>query len=745
VTTPQFSPTRISFVDGVTPIQAWPGSGKTGFSILLNNVDQSNSVFAGYDNNIAVGGTNTLEIPALTSVNMDGARTIYVVAPAGTEDLEVTPGGMNPTSSPVAVAEAMISAGVAEAIAEAISGSGIPLIGTPVLLYNVSSVPPATGGGLVGGSIPSNSYQPTCYNSDLSGPNQFINGDGRFISAVGRSNNGHLSVTKKFWNPSEWNINVTRNDMANYQAFGTKVIVCLQPVITKGLAGGSDFTLVGTAAQKAAAVADKASLAGFLTNLQGMGFTATTAQIVLWQEPGNGSKGVSATDFGNMIKTYGPTVKATIFPLVVNVNYTGAIRRATDYANAALGLRGFANPGVTLDGIAMDWYTNSYIGGLMLTSQDSNGDSIIGIADANLLPFGLNEVGCKVAVGEHTCRQYMTDDPVNSVLSVMQGRLQAGKNNLDVIYFDGLCTADGTGDIASPIGQDPTTPQPDFRAALFDQWWDTLTSTPTTAFTIPATSTVTVAPDNPSPSGGLAQVPYLSYEIALGVSAGAASTNPFLALTFLWYDFDQIPKNQTPIYKETWHIPMGTNADPNGPLIVTGTGRMHGAFLQVKLNNQDSVTCTIAFMQISGTSRIGQRSSLFWYPNAGNSPAVPTFTLAQAVDAGLQLGREQNVTVLAGQTKGFLNGLWAGQAFYRFLVSGAAANGAVHVQLQPQPVGVYGTEDILNTSAGIAGGGNDEHVFNNIALPRGPTQWVVNNNDANTVTVSYQLIGIETS
>src|SRR5262249_5341814 len=116
----------------------------------------------------------------------------------------------------------------------------------------------------------------------------------------------------------------------------------------------------------------------------------------------------------------------------------------------------------------------------------------------------------------------------------------------------------------------------DFRAGLFQQWYDTLQSTPSTAFTVAANTTVTMPPLNPSPNGGLAPCNFLSYEIAIGLSAGAASTNPWIALTFLWYDFDQVPKNQNPVFKETWHIPMGTNADANGPLIVTGTGRMHG-------------------------------------------------------------------------------------------------------------------------------------------------------------------------
>lgn len=725
---------------------AVPGSGSVGFQ----NTDETAEMYLSQSSSVQPGDQNSIPLDPLGFMTLASNVTWYAVsAGAPTGPLLVMPGATDFSAGAASIAQAMIDVGVATAIAQAIAGEGVSIVAAPTLLYSISAVPPSVSGALVGGSIPSNSYQATCYNSDI--PGQFDVGDQRFITAVGRASaNGNLQVTKKFWNVSEWGTNVTRNNMASYAAKGTKVIVCLQPVITFGLPAGSDFTLVGTTAQKNAAIADKASLAAMLAagpnSLGNLGFTANTAWIVLWQEPGNGSKNVSPTDFGNMLKTYGPTVNASIYPLWINVNYTGAIHRATDYANAAFGRHGNPATGATVVGIAMDWYTNSYTNGLMLTSTDANNESILGIAHTLGVPFALNEVGCKVGGGVTTaqCQQYMADDAVNSVEAVMQGEIQAGRSIGDVIYFDGLCSADGTGDIASPIGQAPNIPAPDFRIPYFQKWFDTLQSTPSSPFTIPANSTVTITPVTPSPVGGLALTDQLSYEIALQLSAGAGSTNPFVSLTFLWYDFDQVPRDQNPIYKEVWHVPMGTNADPNGPLTVYGGGRMHGSYLQVKINNQDSVTCTVASLQMSGVSRIGARSSITWNPNAAVSPNVPTFTLAAAADQTLQLGREELQNVPAGNTKGWLCGLWGGQIFFRALVSGAAANGDVHVQVQPQPTGVFGTENILNEGMGIAGGGNDERVFT-ISSPRCPLQVVVNNNDANAITVSFQMIAIETA
>lgn len=710
-------------------------------------MDVDAEMYLSQSSSMRPGDGNSIPLDPLAFMTLPGTSTWYVASDGNpTEDLLVIPGATDFAAGPAAIAQAMIDVGVADAIAQAITGSGISLVGNPVLLYTISAVPPSVSGGLVGGSIPANCYQAGCYNSDI--PGQFDVGDQRFSTAVGRSVNGNLAVTKKFWNESEFGTNITRNNMASYAAKGTKVIVCLQPVITKGLPAGSDFTLVGSTAQKNAAIADKAALAAMLgagpNSLGSLGFTANTAWIVLWQEPGNGSKGISPTDYGNMWKTYGPTVNASIYPAQINVNYTGQVHRATDYANAALGRRGNPSTGTTFISIAMDWYTNSWTQGLLLTSTDANGESILGIAHTVGLAFALNEVGCKPGggVGTDTCKQYMGDNPVNSVLAVMEAEIQAGRPIGDVIYFDGLCTADGTGDIASPIGQDPTVTAPDFRIRYFQNWFDTLQSTPTAPFTIAPSTTVTIVPVTPSAIGGLASADFLSYEFSIQLSAGAASTNPFVSVTLLWYDFDQVPRDQIPIYKEVWHLPMGTNGDPNGPLTVTGGGRMHGSFLQIKINNQDTATCTVASMQITGVGRIGTRSALTWNPNSGTSPTVPTFTLAAAADQSLQIGREESQTVAAGATKGWLCGLWAGQAFIRILVSGVAAANTVHCQLQPQPTGVFGTQNILNETMGIVGD-NDERVLT-IALPRCPCQFVVNNNDANTVTVSFQIIGIET-
>jgi hypothetical protein len=73
--------------------QVWSGTGTGGTPILLYNQDSANVVTANYRPNVQVGDSNAVPIPPMSSVSMDGGRTIYANAPAGTQPLLVIPGG----------------------------------------------------------------------------------------------------------------------------------------------------------------------------------------------------------------------------------------------------------------------------------------------------------------------------------------------------------------------------------------------------------------------------------------------------------------------------------------------------------------------------------------------------------------------------------------------------------------------------------------------------------------------------
>lgn len=744
-------------VDDQIPTPIWSIVAQTpGTQILLVNTDNLANIAIG-DASVSFNTPDASVIPPQTSISLPANQTWYAIADQSSGPvLQVTLGASNWTTSPIQAAQAMLDAGIATDIAEAIFELGIPQTASPVSVYNIGG----TGGGgtntgLVGFTVPpaainggicSDSYVPPGSTQDQA--------DVLLGNILGYPNGGHPLVTKKFWNLSDWS--TTKNNLQNYITHGTKVIMCLKPVITAGLPLGSDFTTTGTTAQKNAAIADKAALAGFLTTIAGFGYNATNCEIVFWQEPANSQNlgHGGGNDYNNLMRTYGSTVTSAGFPLTVNVNFDGAVPNATNFLNAALGLRAWSGAGAvglpTITTAALDLYTNNAIGNSLLpTTTDTNGDSFDSIAAAHGLTVSLNEFGCNPDSHSPPSRDHFSIADCTTYFAEMtsygQGVIQAGRQLGNFIYYEGQCSASGIGDITSPIGLDPLVPNnPDFRVSLFNNMIAVLTTPVNTPVSIAGNHTTTLAPVNPSPGGGLGPADTISYEIAFGLSAGIGSTNPFSVVTLQWYEFDQTAKTQTPIAQVEFAVPMGTNGDPNGPLIVFGHGRMRGSYMQVKINNQDSVACGLAFFQLFGTSRQGSRDSWAWDPNANNSPNVPTFILASAAAKSLQIGREENITVNTGTTKSFLNGIWAGQAFIRILVSNAAANGNVHVQLQPQPSGQFGVENILNESLGITGGGNSEFEAT-IALPRCATLLVINNNDANNITVSYQIIGIETA
>lgn len=676
-------------------------------SYLLANADELNNIYVSTSDNVSPGGSNAYTIAALGSISISSANQWWACTDVGaTTELDVLPGGTSESPAPAQIAE--VIAPLAAEIAQQIFETGIQTVAAPVAQYNVGSTGGGGGGatGLVGGTIPAQAFQQTgCY--DFGKTQDFC--DSQFTGFVLRSSaGGRLTSTKKFWNQSDWSL--TKNNLANYVTYGTRVIFALKPV-------APPFGAITNA--------EKNNLTTFLNAIIGMGFTASTAQIFLWQEANNGNNftATGQAQYQAMMAAYGPIVNAAGLPLMVSVGASAGITSGNNFLNAAIA------SGATLQGFYTDLYFGAWQGGY-------DAGAAFALADSHGLPCGFSEFGCHLSDDFTSYFTQAASPP--GLITVMQQRLQANKTNLDCNWYQGQCSPTGVGDLTQPIltATDPRIP-------FYQQMFDTLTSSSGSAFTIPATSTITVNPVTPSPIGGLAAASFLSYEVALAISTAAGSTNPFISLTFLWFDFDQVPKNQDPVYKEVWHIPMGANADANGPLIVYGGGRQHGQYLQVKINNQDSVACTITTFQLFGTARPGARSALTWNPNTNVSPAVPTFINAQSADQSLQVGREQTVTVNPTANKTFLNGLWAGQAFLRLSVNGVAAANTVQVELQPVPTGVFGTEDLVFETMGIVGQ-RDERLFT-IALPRSPTIMSITNNDANAISVSYQLIGIETA
>jgi hypothetical protein len=742
-------------------------------SQTIYNRDPTNSLQIGFEVDRQVPDfTNPLQtdlIDPLGSITVDGTQNCWAQAlSAGglptTLTVDVYATGTSQAGSALTVAGAITSSGLALQIAQQIAATGVSLLPapSPIYQYGLTAGPSTT---LVGITVPSSAFNGTgCYASVY---NTQTAADAALMAFVFPTGPSVPTVTKKFWNLSDWS--QTKNNMPAYSAAGTRVVVCLKPAVTSGLPLGSNFTTTGTTAQKAAAAADHASLITFLAWLASIGFKSTNCDMIFWQEPGNsqnlgGAGAQGPIDYSNMLLTYGGAVNSSSaadgqpFPLGINVNFTGNVTNATNYANAAFGLRAYApGPGVTITYVAMDWYTNSYGGGNYLYSTDSNNDSIMSITQGQGLPFALNEFGCNPSgaptgtqVSITTATQYMAPtsaggDAVNGLFAQLGKWLNAGNTIRQLIYYEGVCSAAGTGDITNPVGACTNpgvgTGASDFRVPFYKAIDTTFASGALGGTTLNSTHTTVLVPISPSPVGNLAPLDTLSYELVLGLTAGAGSTNPWCTVIIQFFDFDVIGANQVVVDQVNFACPMGTSGDANGPAVTAIHGPARGGFMILKIDNLDSVNGTLEYLQLAGVGRSYDRHTARWDVNSGSSPAIPGYTLANAGAASLQIGRIAGQSILHGASKTFLNGLAPGQVFLRIYAQGASS---VNFVLQPQPTSVYGTENLINENVGTGSGLSQELLFT-IALPRAPCIMTITNNDgANTATVDYQLIAIET-
>lgn len=671
---------------------------------------------------------------------------LYGTDPSGALSTVVT-SDQTDASSLVPAATDIIA--LATGVAQAISAEGLTLVGSPQLLYSIQGAPGGGGtAGLVGVTVPNQALNGTgCTDPYAKGLSQ-ANGDKLALTAISRSlSNGHNPVTKKFWNTSNGHAGQGAgvwgsafNDMVNYRAFGTVVYACVKPFFTPGgVATGAGTGTIGTAA-------DVTNLAAFISGLQGLGFNANNLRIIFWQEAANAANNMSAADYGELHAFYAPTVFASGIPLIISVNYAQAAAQgthgATDYALAALARGTAYSGGSVYGGITMDYYTNHFFNTpqTLLDTNDSLGRNIQGIADANNLPFGVIEVGCNLGSGAGhftlaQCLQYFA-----YLTSFMTARLQANKPNGDVIYYEGQCSTAGTGDITNPI---VTTT--DGRVGAFQTMWDVLTTSPGSSFTLPGgPHTTRLTPQNPSPNAGFASANYMGYEFSIGLTAGAVPTNPFAIVTLNFYDFDQSGASQIPVDIVQFYVPMGTNADPNGPVVIYGHGPARGGFVDIKIDNLDTVAATLTQFQFSGTSRLDFLHEWRW--DVAGAPAIPIAPAGfvgnlPCAKASLQLGRLAAQNVPASSTKSWLMGIDPGPCFVRIGCTGLTADNC-NVKLQPQPTTIFGAQNLINESVGSGSG----EFLATIALPRASCLVTVTNNDpANAASVSLELIAIEGS
>lgn len=258
-----------------------------------------------------------------------------------------------------------------------------------------------------------------------------------------------------------------------------------------------------------------------------------------------------------------------------------------------------------------------------------------------------------------------------------------------------------------------------------------------TTLTLNAGQTKPLPPLHGSPNANWAAANGQSYDLVWVLIAGAGSTLPFAVCTLNWFNQD----NPAAIaaHSQRWILPAGVSTSAGA--IIAGSGPQHGAYLQAKITNKDTVPMQVQCF-VNSASRVAARHDWRW--DAVTSPSVPTYTNAGGAASSLSLGEVDSVNIASGNSKAWLMSLYAGQAYLRVVVNGAAGIKTVHVTAAPQPPSIWGS---VNTQSqylplSAANGDNDQAWV--MALPRGPVQVTITNNDANTVGVALEMVAIET-
>lgn len=295
---------------------------------------------------------------------------------------------------------------------------------------------------LVGCTVPNQAFNTGSY---YAGQTQTF-GDADFIANTGvPTGRSTPTVTKKFWNPSNWKLSSNFNNLAAYRAAGTHVVMCPKPAFDAGVSlpwpsGGSNPW-----------VQDLAALGTWLAGLAAMGFNGSNCSIALWQEPSNNANAMLASDYANMWAYYGPTITGAGFSSMISVNYAGTFAGYSNHAdNAVEYARAAIATGVTFaHGIGLDYYTNHYFATppVLLDTLGTSGFSLASLADANGLAYSLNEFGsAPLSFSMPQCLQYQ-----GYLLSFFTGRILAGKPPLWLIWYDGQGSPSGSGDITAPL------------------------------------------------------------------------------------------------------------------------------------------------------------------------------------------------------------------------------------------------------------------------------------------------------
>lgn len=668
------------------PQQVWAQSADT----TLYNLDQVNSLW--------VGTTSSPDVPLspLGAFVLEGGSTYWIAVSDGTGNqggydqtgivvqVAMMVGLKGAIASPADIAAALVGSDLATEIAEAIVGSGIPITGNPILLYDVG------GGGAPGqvGLFGCTNVLSGSYNGTM---DQAIKNWGHNVGRTIQCRKLYFSLGEGF---PTW-AQLTGGQKAYFQA-------CIDENVQAWICYNPNANPV-TPSDGAAMVT---SLNSFVA--QGVPIRGAVFIQENWQFGAGGPNGpqpwMTAANFKSIYQTHYPTLHAAGY--LVAVDFGG--QEPLQIPNW--------DPGAAFyDVVAVDYYFGNFKAGKLI-------DTTVALATAGNKPLGVFEMGNSSAAGSSGPPQQTVIDAINYLATTAGKYVDAG-GQLDAWMW---YQVDGG------TGPNIITTTTDYRDVPLQNLANVVEQVGTpnaAATTIAAGATLTLQPLEPSPNAGYASADGLSYDFQLIGMAGASSTNPFVTVTLTWWNEDD--PNARRVDRQKYHLPLGNSTGS----IIAGKGPQSGQFVSVTVKNEDSVSCQIQ-VQMNSTAR--NVLTHHWYWDSASSVAIPTFNSVGGTDFADSLGSLASQSIPASGSKSWLLSLFQGEVWFR---AHADAGGFVTVQLQAQPTNAFGTGNMLTAQLPAPPGEYD----NIVVFPRGPVQVTFTNSDTIAHVISMQVNSLEAS
>jgi hypothetical protein len=433
------------------------------------------------------------------------------------------------------------------------------------------------------------------------------------------------------------------------------------------------------------------------------GFPAASFKLTIYGEPEDSGTGFTAAQYIAYYNYFAPTIQAA----GIKCCYDPGSGKG-ESAQAAY-WPGTVNGGsdAHIDEVYVDYYGTSWPATTLATIE--------GLADSINVPFGIAEFN---ATAKGTFSGVFYDGTVNSyigyIISVMQARITAGKQNAWMIMYCGFNVA------SIPLPQDNIPSAADFKVAGLQALYDALASGGGSGSpTIAAGASYKVPPINPTPGGNFAVASGLSYDISVSLTAGALSTLPFATVQLNWLNQDS--NHAQPVATQRWSVAMSASTGTGE--VTIGAGPQRGQFLQVIITNKDSVTCTVNNVMINSTARNIGNHDWYWDAAGSNLPAFTTDSIATVAAGGQQdgnsLGSVNQVSIPANGSKAYVFGLFTGQVWFR--CNGPGGN--LQYVLKPVPTSVWGSAALVNEAP-------SGEFTTLMVLPRAPCVVEISNSDA---------------